>query len=129
VLGFYNKPFSSSSSLYPGQTIIQTYYIEELLGTKLRALYQRRKGRDLYDLYISLTTWTSLDCQAIIKCFVYYLKHENHRISQPQFRANLEAKLLNKEFRIDTLPLLPPYISFNPDEAYEHVRKHLIEKL
>jgi predicted nucleotidyltransferase component of viral defense system len=30
--------------------------IEELLGAKLRALYQRKKGRDLYDLWLALTT-------------------------------------------------------------------------
>jgi len=29
--------------------------LEELLGTKLRALYQRRKGRDLFDLAVALT--------------------------------------------------------------------------
>lgn len=129
VLGFHDKPFSSSSSLHPGETIILTYHIAELLGTKLRALYQRRKGRDLYDLYISLTTMPSLDHDSIIQCFIHYLNHENHRISQAQFIANLEAKLLNKEFRIDISPLLPPHVIFDPDEAYEHIRKHLIEKL
>ena len=29
---------------------IRTYNINELLGTKFRALYQRSKGRDLFDL-------------------------------------------------------------------------------
>ena len=30
--------------------VIPTYELDELLATKLRALYQRRKGRDLFDL-------------------------------------------------------------------------------
>jgi predicted nucleotidyltransferase component of viral defense system len=36
---------------FSGTGAIQTYKLEELLGTKLRALYQRKKGKDLYDLY------------------------------------------------------------------------------
>ena len=31
--------------------VIPTYELDELLATKLRALYQRRKGRDLFDLW------------------------------------------------------------------------------
>jgi predicted nucleotidyltransferase component of viral defense system len=129
ILGFLDKPFSSSSSFHPGETIIRTYKIEELLGTKLRALYQRRKGRDLYDLYISLTTMPLLDLDALVHCFIYYLKHENRSISRAEFINNLEAKLSNKEFRIDTMPLLPPQATFDPDKAYEYVRTYLIEKL
>ncbi len=129
VLGFLEKPFLSSSSLHPGEVIICTYYIEELLGTKMRALYQRRKGRDLYDLDVSLAAMPSLDLDSIVHCFVHYIDHENRRISKAQFLANLEAKLLNSEFRKDTLPLLPRDVLFEPDKAYENVRKLLIERL
>ena len=53
VMGFIEKEFTSSSSLHPGATSICTYQAEELLGTKLRALFQRRKGRDL-SIYIKV---------------------------------------------------------------------------
>ena len=39
------------NSWFTGSAELTTYHFEELLGTKLRALYQRKKGRDLYDLY------------------------------------------------------------------------------
>lgn len=54
VLGYQQFPFEVKSSWFTGSCNITTYRLEELLGTKLRALYQRRKGRDLYDLYNAL---------------------------------------------------------------------------
>lgn len=45
-LGLVKIPFSVSNSWYTGDCEITTYRLNELLGTKLRALYQRRKGRD-----------------------------------------------------------------------------------
>jgi predicted nucleotidyltransferase component of viral defense system len=54
VFGFTKMPFSVSSRWYSGSAGITTYELNELLGTKLRALYQRRKGRDLFDLAVAL---------------------------------------------------------------------------
>ena len=54
VLGFKRKPFSVDSPWFRGSADLLTYELEELLGTKLRALYQRSKGRDLYDLAAAL---------------------------------------------------------------------------
>lgn len=36
-------------------TTLVSYNIDEMLGTKMRALFQRTKGRDLFDLYWALT--------------------------------------------------------------------------
>ncbi|HBG39963.1 MAG TPA: hypothetical protein DDZ96_05835 [Porphyromonadaceae bacterium] len=41
---------------FSGQCSVAAYRLEELLGTKLRALYQRRKVSDLFDLYKALMT-------------------------------------------------------------------------
>ena len=49
VLGYLESSFSIDTRWFSGTGAIQTYKLEELLGTKLRALYQRKKGRDLYD--------------------------------------------------------------------------------
>src|SRR5947207_4494711 len=43
------------SSWWSGRADILTFEPEELLATKLRALYQRSKGRDLFDLWLGLT--------------------------------------------------------------------------
>lgn len=43
VLGFTKHPFSVNSPWFSGTAKITSYEIEELLGTKMRALYQRKK--------------------------------------------------------------------------------------
>lgn len=50
-LGWEKVKFDVESSWFTGSCELTTYKLEELLGTKIRALYQRKKGRDLYDLY------------------------------------------------------------------------------
>jgi len=50
VLDWVDFPFEVESEWFSGKADIKTYSINELLGTKLRALYQRSKGRDLFDL-------------------------------------------------------------------------------
>lgn len=50
VFPMVRVPFEVRNSWYNGQCELQTYELAELTGTKLRALYQRRKGRDLFDL-------------------------------------------------------------------------------
>lgn len=44
-------PFSVDSPFFKATASVRTYTVEELLGTKFRALYQRKKGRDLYDMW------------------------------------------------------------------------------
>ena len=50
VLDLVKIPFKGKNQWYNGSCEITTYQLEELIGTKLRALYQRRKGHDLFDL-------------------------------------------------------------------------------
>lgn len=131
VLGFQDVPFSSTSSYYPGEAIIKSYKIEELLGTKLRALYQRRKGRDLYDLHIALTTVPDLNIDDILLCFSRYtIQQSSQKITKQLFIDNIEKKLKITEFREDIIPLLPRSSRpFDPDAAYELIRVQLLEKL
>jgi predicted nucleotidyltransferase component of viral defense system len=44
-------PFSMENGWFPGGTPLKTYTLEEIAGTKLSKLYQRKKGRDLFDPY------------------------------------------------------------------------------
>ena len=55
VYGLRQAPFEVSSRWFEGACDIQTYELDELLGTKLRALYQRKQARDLFDLEVALT--------------------------------------------------------------------------
>ena len=51
VYPMVRAPFSVNSSWFKGACEVLTYELAELTGTKLRAVYQRRKGRDLFDLW------------------------------------------------------------------------------
>ena len=50
VLGPRNVRFDVVSPWHSGTAEALTYEPEELLGTKLRVLYQRKRGRHLFDL-------------------------------------------------------------------------------
>ena len=51
VEGFKEIPFKVDSRWYKGSCSIRSYELNELLGTKLRALYQRKKGRVITAVY------------------------------------------------------------------------------
>lgn len=55
LLGYRSYPFAMSGDWYSAQAELVSFEPEELFGTKLRALLQRRKNRDLFDLHHGLT--------------------------------------------------------------------------
>ena len=67
-LGLVKMPFEMENSWFSGKCEITTYCLNELLGTKLRALYQRKKGRDLFDLYVALSE-ASVNIDEILRCY------------------------------------------------------------
>jgi len=130
VLGYQKFPFEVKSSWFTGSCNITTYRLEELLGTKLRALYQRRKGRDLYDVYKALIQVPELDTHAILQCYQEYMKFVVSQLpTRKQFIQNMEAKMLDAEFRGDTVALIRPDEKYNQEEAYELVKTEIIERL
>jgi predicted nucleotidyltransferase component of viral defense system len=130
VLGYSFFSFQVQSSWFNGACKLTTYRMEELLGTKLRALYQRRKGRDLFDLYWALTHGNNLKEGAILDCYREYMK-VSHGIapSRKEFILNLEAKMKEAEFLGDTAALLRPEIVYDPMEAYERIVGAIVEKI
>jgi len=128
-LGLVQKPFAVSSPWFTGACQLTTYQLEELLGTKLRALYQRKKGRDLFDLFHALTN-ASVDANKVLASYQRYMKFAVERPpSYRQFISNLEGKIQDPEFLGDTAMLLRPGLAFSPDEAYTLVRETFIERL
>jgi predicted nucleotidyltransferase component of viral defense system len=103
--------------------------LEEFLGTKLRALYQRRKGRDLFDLYTAITQ-KALNLDQILTCYREYM---NFVVSAPptqkEFLLNMEIKMQDAEFLGDTQLLLRNGESYDPQKAYELVKVNLLEKI
>lgn len=47
-------PFSIDSPWFTGSADVLTFDVAELVATKIRALYQRSKGRDLFELWLAL---------------------------------------------------------------------------
>lgn len=131
VLGFLNKPFLVKNAWFTGHSNIITYHPEELLATKLRALYQRKKGRDLFDMAIILKKIPEINISVIIKCFIHYMEHTAQKISRAEFEANLSEKLLDNAFLQDIFPLLPSAekSSYDPIRAIKDVQKQIICQL
>lgn len=129
VLGLRKLPFQIKNNWYSGDCNVTTYQIEELLGTKVRALYQRRKGRDLFDLYWTLSQY-DVDPDIVIKCYNEYM---NFSVETPPtkklFLLNMEEKLQDNEFLTDMEGIKSPGVDYSIEEAWSLVRNQLIEKL
>jgi len=128
ILPIEHKPLDIHSRWFEGRTDIPVYQIEELMATKLRALYQRRKGRDLFDLAAALHL-PDIQADRVVEAFGEYLKAEGHRISGSDFRTNLHAKLEHPAFAQDCAPLLRPGTSFDPQADVNMIDNLLISKL
>lgn len=128
ILGWKEFPYEIHSRWFTGTAQITTYSLNELLGTKLRALYQRKKGRDLFDLWMALKE-SSVQPDEVIRCFSEYLKFQKLFVSKKDFEDNLDQKSSDGVFMQDIAPLLPPDIIWEPKKALATVRKILVQKL
>jgi len=129
VLGLAKMPFQVKNQWFDGSCEITTYQLDELIGTKLRALYQRKKGRDLFDLQKALEN-KNLNTTNAIKCFYeYYSFSDGQPPSQAVYLANLDEKMQEDVFLKDMQALLRPSLIFNPQAAYNVVKKEFIEKI
>ena len=110
------------------EALVPTYKLDELLATKLRALYQRKKGRDLFDLWYALNN-TDVQVDKLIKAFKYYMKEEGNHVTQKEFLENMEKKIEDPDFRGDMNGLLRSGIVYDINEAYKFVKKEILEKI
>jgi predicted nucleotidyltransferase component of viral defense system len=127
VFGATSRPFRVQSPWFEGEARVQTYTLDELLGTKLRALFQRRKGRDLFDLWAALST--SGDPRRIAEAFRIYMKAEGASVTRAVFEKNLAAKLGSRAFNDDLRPLLAGGVRYDPAEAGRLVSTQLLTLL
>jgi predicted nucleotidyltransferase component of viral defense system len=129
VLGLQQVPFKVQNGWFSGECMINTYYIEELLGTKLRALYQRRKGRDLFDLDFALSK-IEMNTDKLVQCYKEYINFSDGiSPTQKMFVANMEEKIQDEEFRNDIFTILRPGVEYDNDLAYNKVNDIIINKI
>jgi predicted nucleotidyltransferase component of viral defense system len=128
VYGLKRIPFSVSSRWFQGACEISTFELDELLATKLRALYQRKQGRDLFDLATFLEQ-PNVAPERIVEAFLEYMKHEGHKITRALFEKNIAEKLSDPDFTADISPLLADAFVWDIETAAPTVSTRLIDRL
>lgn len=128
LYGLQKAPFKVASRWFEGACDIQTYELDELLGTKLRALYQRKQARDLFDLEIALTR-LPVEPQRIVAAFLEYMVRDGHPITRAQVEQNLALKMRDGAFLADLSPLLATGEAWDPIVAEALISERLVTLL
>ena len=91
-------PLTIKNHWFSGETAISTFSREEIPATRMRALLQRDKGRDLYDLAHAMEVLEDLDLDLIVDILVRHLDLSGQAISRAQAQERMFAKLVNRRF-------------------------------
>ena len=130
TLGWEEVPLTVENGWYSDSAYIRTYNVNELLGTKLRALYQRSKGRDLFDLDYARRN-LELDTDEILHCFYEYISFSTGKKppTSKAFLKNIEDKENAPEFLGDLEGLLRSGITFDTHDAFTWLKEEVIAKM
>jgi len=128
VLPLRLEKFAVLSEWFNDSADIITYEIDELIATKLRALYQRRKGRDLFDLWY-VTKQNLIDLDRVFEIFAQYCANDDANIRVDEFLKNLALKKNHPDFQSDMSTLLPIELNWNFEEAYQFVVDKVVSRL
>lgn len=125
LFDFVDHEFSVTNPWFTGKTELRTYQLNELMGTKIRALYQRRKGRDLFDLWLVLKN-NLIDIDVALKVFLAHCNKDKQNVTRALFEKNLHEKIKFDDFRHDILGLLSNSSEWSFEHAYDTVKDNLI---
>ncbi|MCG2760975.1 MAG: nucleotidyl transferase AbiEii/AbiGii toxin family protein [Candidatus Delongbacteria bacterium] len=129
MLEWVEFPFEVENGWFSGKTAIRTYNLNELLGTKLRALYQRSKGRDLFDIYYSNLMY-DLNYDQILTCYNKYMTFSAGKPpSKKEFLLNIKDKENDPNFSGDMTALLRTGINYDQSAAVLWLKKELIDRM
>jgi predicted nucleotidyltransferase component of viral defense system len=123
LFGFEKHSMKVENPWYTGTAEVTTYSLDELLGTKIRALYQRKKGRDIFDLWYANES-CSVDWNRVLKSFHFYISRQGLQISASDFQKNVEAKLDDPLFFEDINRIKVAKIKYSMENA-----RHIVEEL
>lgn len=117
---------SVDSSWWRGAALVPTFQPAELVATKIRALYQRSKGRDLFDLWLALNH-LHLSPDHILSAFAPY---RPDGLTAARAQANLDRKLDDATFRHDLDRLVNTWpAGYDVDTAAEQIGVALLARL
>jgi predicted nucleotidyltransferase component of viral defense system len=128
VLGLERRAYSVTNPWFSGETEVATYGMAELLGTKMRALYQRKKGRDLFDLWFALTE-QEVDPEQVVQCFVKYMEFGDTIATRAQFEQSMAGKMDDALFLNDINPMLRSGVAYDVKAAWDLVQEVLVSRL
>jgi predicted nucleotidyltransferase component of viral defense system len=128
LYGIASRSFEVANSWFSGAATISTYTLPELLGTKLRALYQRKKGRDLFDLDLAIGH-PEFDADLLLEAFAAYMTRGGTRVTRAEFEAAMAGKMTDQRFLLDLPPLLRTGVAHEPAAAWSRVHATLVSRL
>lgn len=128
VHGYSTRRLEVVNPWFTGGAHVTTFGLPELLATKMRALYQRKKGRDLFDLDLALTH-PGFDRDRVLEAFGRYMTVGATPVTRAQFEANLAAKLSTPGFLSDVRPLLRTRVEHDVLAAWSRVHTELVCRL
>lgn len=120
--------YKISSGWFKGNCYITTFDLDELMGSKLRALYQRRKGRDLFDLWLMIKS-NKLNLDKVLEVFTRHYSRIDDVVTRAQFEKSLFEKSQHQDFQSDTSVLLSDIGGWSFEEAYNLILEKMIAKL
>jgi predicted nucleotidyltransferase component of viral defense system len=101
-----------------GNSEVTTYTLEELTSTKLRALMERSKGRDIYDLYF--ISQLKPDPTITRKMFLYYF-YRSRKVFNPKIHYQNLTKRYQKSYVDDVSAFVKPTVAFDLGKAPKEV--------
>ena len=128
VLDQTQKSFGVDSPWFSGEADVPTFKPDEMMTSKFRALFQRKKGRDLFDLWFTITE-DLVDPKQILQCFEKYTANLDPPITRARFEENLSQKVHTGDLKGDVEPLLAPKITYNFKEAVDLIHEKLVKNL
>lgn len=126
VLPVITRSHRVDSQWWGGEAEVRTFQPIELIATKIRALYQRSKGRDLFDLWLALEH-LQLPAAEILAAFGPY---RPNGLTAAKAQENLSRKLTDRVFRNDLDPLIAIWpTGYDMDLAAIQIAERLLERL
>ncbi len=116
------RELAIDSPWFEGQAAVPTFAIEELIATKIRALFQRKKGRDLFDV------WLAVEEAGVppVEIAASFDPYRPEGWTADRALANLEAKLDDRNFTTDLAPLVVDWPDgYTPDAGARIVQRVL----
>lgn len=120
--------FTVDNSWYSGLAEVGTFDINDLMASKLRALFGRRKGRDLFDLWFTLER-DMINPDRVLTCFGKYTETKDTPITRARFEKNLSKKRFDEMFIGDLKPLVTRDFGYEVEDAMYCLHRNLIKNL